>query len=187
MYRYSALTSDHSIRLIELLSSRNTDAPVSIRLAEAFLDNPLKFEALSYAWEGQVPDSLILCNGETLLITKTCLAALRRLRRKFRNRFLWIDAICINQYLNEEKNQQVAIMSEVYTKAARVIVWLGDHFAGDLLLKYVHYNRLHSLLKVLNNFPWISEIHNEMGEILRERWMSDMSSKLTLVENLVHY
>lgn len=39
--------------------------------------------------------------------------------------FLWIDAICINQADLDERNGQVRIMPEIYSKASCVIVWLG--------------------------------------------------------------
>ncbi|TID27532.1 HET-domain-containing protein [Venturia nashicola] len=38
---------------------------------------------------------------------------------------MWIDAICINQKDNMEKNWQVAQMGSVYTQASRVVIWLG--------------------------------------------------------------
>jgi len=41
-------------------------------------------------------------------------------------RILWIDAICINQDEQGEKEQQVRCMAKIYAKASRVIVWLGE-------------------------------------------------------------
>jgi len=42
---------------------------------------------------------------------------------------LWIDAICINQGINqgdvEERNNQISIMGEIYRTAQEVYVWLG--------------------------------------------------------------
>jgi hypothetical protein len=38
---------------------------------------------------------------------------------------MWIDAICINQADTEERNWQVSLMSSIYTRAIRVIAWLG--------------------------------------------------------------
>ena len=40
-------------------------------------------------------------------------------------RRLWIDAICINQNDVPERNAQLAIISQVYTQAVTVLVWLG--------------------------------------------------------------
>lgn len=38
----------------------------------------------------------------------------------------WIDALCINQQDTAERNHQVLLMSEVYSLADKVLVWLGD-------------------------------------------------------------
>lgn len=41
-------------------------------------------------------------------------------------KYVWIDAICIDQVDILEKNQQVSIMSRIFSSAAFVLVWLGD-------------------------------------------------------------
>jgi hypothetical protein len=38
---------------------------------------------------------------------------------------LWADAVCINQADREERNTQVAMMSFIYTRALKVVAWLG--------------------------------------------------------------
>jgi hypothetical protein len=38
---------------------------------------------------------------------------------------MWVDALCINQGNLEERKQQVQLMAKIYSKAHRVIVWLG--------------------------------------------------------------
>jgi Heterokaryon incompatibility protein (HET) len=38
----------------------------------------------------------------------------------------WIDAVCIKQKDEAEKNEQVSMMGEVYQKAQRVVIWLGQ-------------------------------------------------------------
>jgi len=52
--------------------------------------------------------------------------ALERLRDPVLERVIWIDAIYINQGDTEEKSRQVQVMSMVYAKAIRVVVWLGN-------------------------------------------------------------
>lgn len=44
-----------------------------------------------------------------------------------RSEYLWIDAICINQddFSKEEKQDQVAMMGDIYDCAQKVIIWLG--------------------------------------------------------------
>jgi hypothetical protein len=74
-----------------------------------------------------MPSCEIGCNGDSLLVTANCEAALRELRDPTETTKLWIDSICIDQSRDavEERNIQVALMGEVYKCAKRVVVWLG--------------------------------------------------------------
>lgn len=58
-------------------------------------------------------------------ITDNLAFALRYLRRLRRVRTLWIDALCIYQRNLIERAQQVLIKGEIYSRAHRVLVWLG--------------------------------------------------------------
>lgn len=57
-----------------------------------------------------------------------CESALRRLRNAEEIQILWIDSICINQNPDavDERNQQVALMGEIYRNAKHVVVWIGE-------------------------------------------------------------
>ncbi|KAJ4990452.1 heterokaryon incompatibility protein [Stagonosporopsis vannaccii] len=48
------------------------------------------------------------------------------IEKRYRPKLLWIDMLCIDQANNAERNHQVQLMREIYSKASRVIVWLGD-------------------------------------------------------------
>ncbi len=50
----------------------------------------------------------------------------RHKSRPYRPELLWIDSVCIDQTNDLERNSQVQLMREIYSKAQRVIVWLGD-------------------------------------------------------------
>ena len=83
-------------------------------------------EALSYSWGYSQEERAIQCNHIEMLVSLKVHTALRHLRHPDRHRFLWIDAICINQSDLREKGQQVQRMFSIYFKAERVIVWLGS-------------------------------------------------------------
>ena len=51
--------------------------------------------------------------------------ALRYLRKPDAERVLWIDRIAINQEDLKERAAQVGLMSEIYSSASEVPVWLG--------------------------------------------------------------
>ncbi|KAF2752143.1 HET-domain-containing protein, partial [Sporormia fimetaria CBS 119925] len=42
-------------------------------------------------------------------------------------KYIWIDALCINQEHISERNPQVRLMSEIHKSATFVLVWLGSH------------------------------------------------------------
>jgi hypothetical protein len=44
---------------------------------------------------------------------------------------IYIDAVCLNQLDNEEREHQVKLMSEVYSHVQRAHVWLGNPDAGQ--------------------------------------------------------
>ena len=64
-------------------------------------------------------------NNHQCYIGHNLLQAMLHLRSRTHPLHLWVDAICINQADEEERNSQVTLMSYVYTRAARVVVWLG--------------------------------------------------------------
>lgn len=71
--------------------------------------------------------------GGTLCIGNNLNIALRHVRSPDKGRILWIDAICINQKDVEERNREVARMGEIYSKAARVLIWLGPESENSSL------------------------------------------------------
>jgi hypothetical protein len=40
--------------------------------------------------------------------------------------WLWIDALCNDQLRFDERSHQVAMMDRIYSRATKVIVWLGE-------------------------------------------------------------
>lgn len=94
------------------------------------LDRFDPYEALSYHWGSEEASSKIKIYTDnlpkTFPVRPNLHAALSQLRLPRKPRRLWIDAICINQNDNEEKNAQVSLMAEVFSKATSVCVWLGE-------------------------------------------------------------
>jgi len=61
-----------------------------------------------------------------LFVTSNLHSALRQLSQNGNVRFLWADAICINQKDVPERGYQVTIMRHIYERADETIVWLGE-------------------------------------------------------------
>lgn len=129
-YQYQALDAEaECIRLIYLLPAE-TSADIRIDLVHTRLtkDDAPKYEALSYAWgETDTPEVIYVGqNGDdTIAVTRSLYQALPYLRYRDKRRVLWVDAICVDQQNLEERGHQVERMSDVYSLAERVIVWLG--------------------------------------------------------------
>jgi hypothetical protein len=60
-----------------------------------------------------------------LNVRKNVVEMLRYLRKNTTKRYLWVDAICINQADAIEKGTQVSMMGSIYAQAYRVLIWLG--------------------------------------------------------------
>ena len=138
-YRYQPL-SPGNIRLLRLLPyGGDSAAPVHCRLIEYPLEEHHQvnhlYEALSYVWGDPTERFSISVLSESeacdFEVTANLHAALLRLRDRYFDRILWIDAICINQSDDEEKEHQVHSMAKIYGLANRVIVWLGEAGAGS--------------------------------------------------------
>jgi Heterokaryon incompatibility protein (HET) len=121
LYTYRPLPS-RSIRILRCLPKPKS---LEIELLEVPLDSPPAYEALSYTWDGQEPNRPLKCDGKVLNVTENCHTALTKLRQR-KNEGFWIDSICIDQTSVSEKNAQVPLMGEIYKKARRVLVWLGE-------------------------------------------------------------
>jgi hypothetical protein len=132
-YRYSSLLPKGDyIRLLRLLPDEDKTAPLQCKLCDYSLQKLNRthlYEALSYAW-GNLGETLPICvGGREFHVTVNLHAALSRLRDRTFERIIWVDAICINQKSPEERKQQVQLMAKIYSKAHRVIVWLGKEEA----------------------------------------------------------
>lgn len=128
-HSHRPLTNTKHIRLLKLLQEpllADANNYIECILTEVSLENLPDYFAVSYAWESQSTTRSVFCEGKSLFLTANCAAALSHFHSQGINTFLWVDSICIDQTSNPERNQQVAIMGEIYEKAAGVIIWLGE-------------------------------------------------------------
>ncbi|KAL7919896.1 heterokaryon incompatibility domain-containing protein [Trichoderma austrokoningii] len=131
---YKPLTRPLEIRVL-ILHPGEKGSPIKCSLQHGSLrSKELGFEALSYVWGIPTPANDIVCDNRKRKVGRNLYNALERLRLPDTDRVLWIDALCINQGDNKEKTQQVRIMGEIYTRARRVLIWLGN---GDDVQKGV--------------------------------------------------
>jgi hypothetical protein len=146
------------IRLLKLMAGNQDTPDVECQLFEAEIKDGKVFmlnsgqpndsgivedyEALSWSWGSEPPEYQILIRrGETrtrMRATGALVWALKHLRYPDRDRTLWIDAICIDQLNVDEKNHQVQMMSQIYSYAIRVCIWLGlDDVESNRAIRFI--------------------------------------------------
>lgn len=125
LYDILPLTDPKCIRVLDLEAGPSS-APLHGTLRVVDLETSPKFTALSYVWgkSGSIQHT-ILCNGVDVPVTESCHEALCALRRIYGAVTIWVDAICIHQDNDKEKEVQIPLMNEIYTWAQAVYVWLG--------------------------------------------------------------
>lgn len=123
--------SGNQIRLLKIVSSSEHTNDQGWRtkciLYRVSLDEDLDYDALSYTWGDATVRRPVNINGHVISVTRNLARALLRFgpEKGLRRRPLWADAICINQVDLVEKNHQVAMMGEIYRRAAHVRIWTG--------------------------------------------------------------
>ncbi|KAI2466478.1 HET-domain-containing protein [Annulohypoxylon bovei var. microspora] len=132
-YKYQPLRPNQ-IRVLEIEPSSVTNQ-VYCRLltikpngSEHHSDNPLAargYEALSYTWGDPNVKVPIMLDGCRFGVTQNLAAALEHLRLSSERRYIWVDALCINQDDEDERNKQVTMMRVIYQTAKKTIIWLG--------------------------------------------------------------
>ena len=127
-FRYQALKSSGAplVRLLVVKPAASHDAPLECRLITSPFPSSRRYEAISYTWDGQSPCRPVLVDDSQLLVTPNVESALRHLRRRFFNRRIWVDSVCINQADWQDKMEQIGQMEKIYRGAARVVIWLGE-------------------------------------------------------------
>lgn len=83
-----------------------------------------KYTTLSYSLGDQSNTQPIMLDGEIRQVTASLEVALRELQRRGVH-IAWVYALCINLDNNYEKVYQLSQMRKIFSKASKVIVWLG--------------------------------------------------------------
>jgi hypothetical protein len=154
IYSSSPLDSaEPSIRLLKACSNVLPGEDLAYDLETFTLAQCPEYKALSYTWGNPFPTDRVRdpfgrlfppdeefekrtrdwetahypieCNECLLFVHLNLFEALYQLSVLGERGYLWVDRICIDQSNTLERSTQVALMSKIYSKAAKVIVWLG--------------------------------------------------------------
>ena len=134
--RYERLSEKRSIRLLQL-SRPFSFGPVKCELSIHRMDSRPSYEAISYTWGDPSQSRSVIINGYKLEVNSNAFNILQDRATFLRTRTIWIDSICINQVDKEEKSVQIPLMREIYSRASRVLVWLGSQPDSRIAMGFI--------------------------------------------------
>lgn len=126
---YSSLdASRQEIRLLEISPELDSYGRVVCQLETVSLKTPTLryYEAVSWSWGDARHKTEILLNGTPIEIPANAGEVLEKVCVAKAHSCVWLDAVCINQEDVDERSQQVTLMEQIYSRADRVVVWLGE-------------------------------------------------------------
>ena len=117
---------DENQKEIRLLRLRDDD----IKIEKYQLFAAPSYYAISYCWGPAIPVRRICVQGEFVAIRENVANLFEALQQRYGGdtRF-WLDMLCIDQHYIPERNSQVSMMDEIYSRATGVITWLGPSTA----------------------------------------------------------
>ncbi|KAH7377442.1 heterokaryon incompatibility protein-domain-containing protein [Cadophora sp. MPI-SDFR-AT-0126] len=181
------------IRLLVLHAGKPGEPLRGELTSNRYVNNDFRkpYEALSYVWGESTRRKSMVLDNQHFAINQNLYEALQHLRSRSSNRTLWIDAICINQANESERNYQVSLMGDIYTCANHVVNWLGPPTSNTVLgLEILAY--LFGDEDISSNPPWkkyrASQVRAGLNDILERNYFKRMwvvqenalASKITL-------
>ncbi|KAI0913990.1 heterokaryon incompatibility protein-domain-containing protein [Ustulina deusta] len=126
-FRYKQLDLNTSaFRLVRLVKGDSYETIECELIYTTLDDNVIPYEAVSYTWGGTSAKPLnIRLDGKRFMVTSSLWHLLGNIRDREKDRYLWVDAIAINQDDNFERSHQVQRMRAIYRSADHVIIYLG--------------------------------------------------------------
>jgi len=125
-YKHRPLDREQSsLRLLKVLPDLSADGYIQCVLVQTLIGRA-EYSCLSHKWGDPLPTHDILIEDEIFTIGMNLFDFLNMYHSKSEAPgYIWVDALCIDQANLQERNHQVAEMSEVYYNAQLVLVWLG--------------------------------------------------------------
>lgn len=136
--RYRPLTGGGATRNFRVLKVQpdHGDGVIRCELRYSSIHQAPPYRALSYTWgdpfeHGEKNSTTeleeVIVDGDPVNVSKSIATALRAMRdwHPGSTDFVWADAICIDQSNLKERGEQVDLMSQIYSLADSVFVWLG--------------------------------------------------------------
>jgi hypothetical protein len=120
-----------SINDSRILSHSSSSSPERSRSRLSPASGQRRSSSIDQRIAGQSPPPIEATNGEIVLngnpfrIGHNLHLALLHIRSPTHAVDIWVDAVCINQADEQERNRQVSLMAFIYTRATKVVAWIG--------------------------------------------------------------
>jgi hypothetical protein len=130
-HAYTPFSQPTEIRVAIIEPSIDREAPLQFSFHQARLEElEGRYEAVSYVWGAPILTSPVhhIADGSQIFVTENLDHVLRSQRQPLDTRWLWSDAMCIDQRNDREKEVQIPLMVDIFRGAKRVLAWLhqGD-------------------------------------------------------------
>lgn len=154
-FTYSTLDpTKNEVRVLIILPNVLSE-PIRCEVKHIDLDDHPEFIAISYAWGDPNDTCLMLLCGKEFPITRSLWGALRALRSELGEVVAWADAVCINQSDTDERSSQIRKMTQIYSYASEVALWLGpekdNSHIGLALLDKLVFESSENITKAIEN------------------------------------
>lgn len=126
---YTPFSQPMEIRVIVLMPSIDFDAPITFSFHQSCLEDlEGRYEAIAYVWGEPILEFPVynISDSARLLVARNLFCALRQLRHSANVRWLWADALCIDQKNYQEKAKQIPLMVDIFRRAKTVLAWLHE-------------------------------------------------------------
>lgn len=152
------------IRLLHVNSiNDDRDVPVHCTITTWAMGKAPPYQAISYTWGDSDKTTHILVNGKRLEVRQNCEFVLRQAHRynAWRRRYVWCDAISIDQANNDEKSHQVAAMGDIYRRAKKVLACVGAHEDDSKFLLQKIRSSCRLMLTVGSVLTWVIGVKHD--------------------------
>jgi hypothetical protein len=114
------------IRLVAIKPTSSSGNGIECDMHVFDANNAPYYVTLSYTWGPPSPTKTILVNGKHFTVRQNLYDFLLAFRDDLSNvQYIWIDQLCISQAHTGERNHQVRMMSQIYSRCLHVIIWLA--------------------------------------------------------------
>ncbi|KAK3945750.1 heterokaryon incompatibility protein-domain-containing protein [Diplogelasinospora grovesii] len=127
-YQAVPLPDARHFRILKLETRRLQTTTIEARLIPVPISCPRKYRCISYVWgQDKATPHVIRLNNRRFRVTSNVYRILLSQSCMWGANYIWIDSVYINQEdRGDEKTYQVRMMKDIYSRADKVVIWLGE-------------------------------------------------------------